>query len=65
MINDENYIFTAVNLARMYGVAETLNDIPFMVEADFIAMMDAWTREYLLQEQSNIVAFFEEKIKQL
>lgn len=65
MIRDEKYVSTAVNLARMYGVAETLNPVPFMSEEDFVAMIDAWTNEYLLLDRCDSVAFFEEKIKHI
>ena len=65
MNDNKRYVSTAVNLARMYGVAETLNPMPFMSEEDFVAMIDAWTKEYLLLDRSDSVAFFEEKIKLL
>lgn len=65
MNDNKRYMTTAVNLARMYGVAETLNSMPFMSEEDFIALIDAWTKEYLLLDRSDSVAFFEEKIKLL
>lgn len=64
MYNDD-YVFTAVNFARMYGVAETLNPMQVMNNEDFFAMIDAWTKEYLLLDRCDSVAFFEEKIKLL
>lgn len=65
MNDNKRYVSTAVNLARMYGVAETLNPMSFMREEDFVAMIDTWTEEYLLLDRSDVIAFFEEKIKSL
>lgn len=65
MIRDEKYVSTAVNLARMYGVAETLKAIPFICKEDFEKMIDEWTNEYFLLDHNDVVAFFEEKIKLL
>ena len=65
MIRDEKYVSIAVNLARMYGVAETLNPVSFMSAEDFDKMIEEWTNEYLLQDRSDIVVYFEAKMKLL
>lgn len=54
---------TAMILARMYGVGECLNQIPYKDEDDFIQMITSWTDEYLTQERRDLVDFFEMKMQ--
>ncbi len=54
---------TAMILARMYGVGECLNQIPYKDEDDFIQMITSWTDEYLTQERGDLVDFFEMKMR--
>lgn len=55
---------TAMILARMYGVGECLNQIPYKDEDDFIQMITSWTDEYLNQERGDLVDFFEMKMRE-
>mgnify|MGYP007029267695 FL=1 len=55
---------TAMILARMYGVGECLNQIPYKDEDDFIQMITSWTNEYLNQERGDLVDFFEMKMRE-
>lgn len=64
MKNDE-YIEVAINLSRMYGVAETLEPLQSKPMLEFNKMIDKWTLEFLKNEEQDIVKFFEYKIKNL
>lgn len=64
MKNDE-YIEVAINLSRMYGVAETLEPLQSKPMIEFNKMIDEWTLEFLKTEKQDIVEFFEYKIKNL
>lgn len=55
---------TALQLARMYGVAETLHPIQFLPMEEFILQIEGWAAEYESQKGGDIVAFFEEKMLQ-
>jgi hypothetical protein len=55
---------TAMILARMYGVGECLNQIPYKAESDFIQMITSWSDEYLQQERGDLVDFFEMKMQE-
>ena len=55
---------TAMILARMYGVGECLNQIPYKAENDFIQMITSWTDEYLKNERGDLVDFFEMKMQE-
>lgn len=59
---DRKYFETAVMLARMYGVGETLNEWEFLKEDKFLRMIEEWTEEFLGLENGDIVAFFETKV---
>lgn len=58
----ENYIEIAIRLARMYGVAETLNPIPCKPDNDFSNLIHRWTTEYIESNQTDLVKFFEDRI---
>lgn len=59
---DRKRFETGAMLARMYGVAETLNPFGCMNSKDFLCMLEEWTEEFLRMENGDIVAFFESKI---
>ena len=61
----EKYIRTITSFARMYGVAETLKDLPFRNQEETYLLFSAWTKEYLKESDINIVEFFETKISEL
>ncbi len=56
---DKRYLETAVILARMYGVAETLHPWEFLENEKFIAKIDKWTGEFLRMEDADLLKFFE------
>lgn len=60
---DRKYLETAVILARMYGVAETLNPWEYMENGEFIAKIEKWTDEFLSTENTDLLKFFESKVK--
>lgn len=55
---------TAVKLARMYGVAETLMPLAYASNEEVTEKILAWAREYQASEQTDLVRFFEEKMKE-
>lgn len=61
-ITTTKYLKTAINLARMYGVAETLTPLGCKSEEEFQKTIFAWTSEYLKQKDMCLVKFFEQKI---
>lgn len=58
------FLETAIQFARMYGVAETLHPIRYLEEEAFSALILQWTRSYLESEGNDLVAFFEHQIKE-
>lgn len=52
---------TAVILARMYGVRETLEPLPRMSNEEIVDLITKWTEEYLDSEERDIIRFFENK----
>lgn len=64
-MKNEKYIEVAINLSRMYGVAETLEALQPKTFIEFDKMIDKWTLEFLENEEQDIVTFFENKIKNL
>ncbi len=60
---DKKYLETAIVLARMYGIAETLNPWDYLENEDFIAKITEWTDEFMGMGNADILAFFESKIK--
>lgn len=59
---DKHYMETALTLARMYGVAETLHPWDYLDHDKFISKIQDWTEEFLRTENKDIVRFFESKI---
>lgn len=60
---DKKYLETAIVLARMYGIAETLNPWDYLENEDFIAKITEWADEFMGMGNADILAFFESKIK--
>ncbi len=60
---DRKYLETAVILARMYGIAETLNPWEHMENEKFIEKIREWTEEFLNLENADLLKFFESKVK--
>ena len=60
---DKKYLETTIVLARMYGIAETLNPWDCLENEDFIAKITEWADEFMGMEAADILAFFESKIK--
>ncbi|MBO5335936.1 MAG: hypothetical protein J6A94_02240 [Lachnospiraceae bacterium] len=53
----------AIILARMYGVKETLEPLPFLPNDDIAIMIAKWTEEYTNTGEKDIVIFFENKFR--
>ncbi len=60
---EKKYLETALTLARMYGVAETLHPCECLENEKFIAEMEEWTEEFLSLENADLLQFFESKVK--
>ena len=52
---------TAVILARMYGIKETLEPQPFVSNEDIVMLVTEWAEEYLDTGEKDITRFFEGK----
>ena len=61
---DQKLTETAVKLARMYGVAETLMPLAYASNEEVTEKILALAREYQASEQTDLVRFFEEKMKE-
>ena len=59
---DEKFIRTAITLARMYGVAETLHPWDFLDNEKFITKIESCTEQFLSTQNQDIVAFFESQV---
>ena len=60
---DEKYILAA--LSRLYGISETLKPLPCRKQDDVYELIMSWTKEYLKEQNMDLVAFFEMKINDL
>lgn len=60
---EKEFIDAVIILSRMYGVAETLNPIPYRSNADMLELMRDWAAEYIESKETDILRFFEKKIK--
>lgn len=58
---NRKYLETAITLARMYGVAETLHPWEYLKNEKFIAKIEKWTEEFLSMENAELLKFFESK----
>lgn len=59
---EKQYIETAITLARMYGVAETLHPWEYLDNEKFLCKIQNWTAEFFESGGKDIVKFFESKI---
>lgn len=50
---------TAIILARMYGIKETLEPLQCISNKKMIVQIEKWTEEYLESELDDIIRFFE------
>ena len=62
---EKEFIDAVIILSRMYGVAETLNPIPYRSNADVPELIRDWAAEYIESQEADILRFFEKKIKDL
>ena len=61
---NEKYIETAITLSRLYGIAETLHPWEYLDNEKFLGIIKEWTREYIQNEETDILHFFESKVIQ-
>ena len=61
---ENQYIRAAVTLARLYGIAETLEPWEYLANEEFLLLMDCWAREFLCANDGDILTFFEAKVKE-
>lgn len=59
---NEQFVRTAITLARMYGVAETLQPWDYLENEDFICKIESWTEQFLSLQDQDIIAFFESQV---
>lgn len=60
---NNKYIETAITLARLYGIAETLQPWEYLENNKFKSIIISWTEEYLKNDKQDIISFFETKVK--
>ncbi len=60
---NNKYIETAITLARLYGIAETLQPWEYLENDKFKNIIISWTEEYLKNDKQDILSFFETKVK--
>ena len=51
----------AIQLARMYGVAKTLNPVKYLDSLNFVTMILEWSNDFMREEEQDIVAYFEKQ----
>ena len=63
---EKEYMNTAIQFARMYGVGETLEPVVHIHDEEFIKMINEWTSEYLEDKfRIDMTKFFEYKFRRL
>ena len=60
---DNKYLESAILLARLYGIAETLNPWVYLENEKFISLIKEWADEFQSMENGDILKFFESKIE--
>ena len=63
-MNDDS-LNIALQLARMYGVAETLNPVTYMDSEKFVTMILSWTDTYTKSNEKDLIEFFNKQFQQL
>jgi len=61
---DKKYLETALILARLYGIAETLNPWEYLNNEEFACTIKEWTDEFMEIKNGDILKFFECKAKE-
>lgn len=61
----EKILDTAIQFARMWGVAETLDETERLLKLDYQSYIKAWAKKFVLQKKDNKTEFFEKQIKKL
>ena len=59
---DKNYLETAIQFSRLYGIAEIVEPFEHMEDEKLIPMIKEWTEEFLSMENVDLLKFFESKI---
>jgi hypothetical protein len=57
----EELLYVSINLARMYGVAETLEPIPYRTGEAVAKLVKRLALEYVSSGENDIVEFFEKR----
>ena len=57
---DNKYLESAILLARLYGIAETLNPWVYLENEKFISLIKEWADEY---QSGDILKFLKSKIE--
>lgn len=60
----QKFLETAIAISRMYGVAETLSDLPNVPQEKLTPKICDWTEEFL-QSDEDMVVFIGNKIGKL
>lgn len=60
---EKEYNYITITLARLYGIAETLNPWEYKENQEFFHMIEEWTNEFLESDYQDILEFFESKIQ--
>lgn len=60
---NDDILKIALQLARMYGVAETLNPVKNLDTVNFINMILEWTDEYIKSDEKDIIAYFDKQFQ--
>lgn len=61
-MNDDS-LQTALQLARMYGVAETLNPVKHLDSVNFITMILEWTQEFIKSNEKDLIVYFDKQFQ--
>jgi len=61
---EKKYLESAILLARLYGIAETLNPWEYADNGEFTRTIKEWTDEFMGIKNGDILKFFEQKTKQ-
>lgn len=60
---EKKYLESAILVARLYGIAETLHPWAYVENRKFISMIRKWTDEFVSMENEDVLKFFESKIE--
>ncbi|XCP85822.1 hypothetical protein ABXS75_03195 [Roseburia hominis] len=60
---NETFWDVAIQLARMYGIAETLEPLPVLAWDKTCSVICEWVEEYLQLQEVDIVDFFDKKVE--